>query len=199
MGAVWLLEASGVIEFPLRALVPLALIGVGVGLVVGSRHGSYPALIVSGVVLTLLLAAGWGDRRPAVWRSVPPPDRVGDRVERPLTASDLLPYRLGTGRLTVDLTALRLRDRTYRVEASVSAGQLIVIVPEGVPMRVDARSGVGNVQIPGDRSTGFGADQRFEAPGYDDVRPRFDLHLRVGVGSIVVRQGERRPVRVESS
>lgn len=199
LGAVWLLEAAGVIDFPLRALVPLALMGVGIGLVVGARHGSYPVLIGVGVVLTVLLALGSTDGGDLDgWERVPNDSRVGNRVERPVDPSDLRPYRIGTGRLTIDLTALRLRERTYEVSARVGAGQLVVVVPEGVPMRVNARSGVGNVQIPGDRTTGFGADQNFEAPGYDDVRPRFDLDLRVGVGSIVVRQGERQSVRVST-
>lgn len=187
LGGVWLLQETGVVDVPLRALMPLALIGVGIGLVVGARRGSYPGLIALGVVLTILLMLGSPTERNDVFGRF---DRspVESDVERPLEASDLHPYRIDTGRLTIDLTRLRLDDRTYRISARVGAGQLVVIVPEGVPIRVNARSGVGNVEIPGDESSGIGADKEFEAPGFDDARPRFELHLRVGVGSIRVTQ-----------
>ena len=201
VGGIWLLDAAEVIDFPLRALAPLSLIAVGIGLVVGSRHGSYPLLIAVGVALTVFLAIGTTDDRDFgrdFDRDSAFGTGVGSTLERPREAFQLRPYRIQTGRLTVDLTRLRLRERTYDVSARVGAGQLVVIVPEGVPMRVRARTGVGNVEIPGDRSSGFGADQDFEAPGFDDARPRFDLELRVGVGSIRVSQGRRVPVEVET-
>jgi hypothetical protein len=180
----------------LQALAPLALIGIGIGLVAGARHGSYPILIAIGVVLTILLALGSPDDRPLIGRRFDAD--IGNHVERPLRAADLKPYRIDTGRLTIDLTRLRLSDRTYVITARVGAGQLIVIVPEGVPIRVRARSSVGNIRVPGEGSSGFGADQSFEAPGYDVARPRFDLNLRVGVGSIHVTQDQRDRVRVEN-
>ncbi len=186
LGAVWLLQVAGVFDFPLRALTPLALIGVGIGLVAGSRRGSYTGLIVLGVVLTLLLMVGSSDREDDSGRFWLSPSVT--HFERPLESSELRPYRIDTGRLTVDLTELRLDERTYKVSARVGAGQLVVVVPEGVPIRVNARSGVGNVDIAGDEASGIGADEDFEAPGFDEARPRFDLHLRVGVGSIRVRQ-----------
>jgi hypothetical protein len=197
LGGVWLLQEAGILDFPLRALTPLALIGVGVGLVIGSRHGSYPWLIAIGVVLTVLMAVN----SPS--NDVTTPDRFDfapsvNHVERPLEGSDLRPYRIDTGRLTIDLTDMELDDRTYNVSARVGAGQLVVVLPDGVPIRVRARSGVGNVRVPGDESSGIGARKEFEAPGFDDARPRFDLNLRIGVGSIRVTQGERTPVDVSN-
>jgi hypothetical protein len=197
LGAVWLLQEAGVIEFPLRALTPLALIGIGIGLVVGARQGSYPWLIAVGVVLTLLLAIDSPNGGVATSDRFPLAPSV-NHVERPLESSELRPYRIDTGRLTIDLTRLALDERTYRVSARVGAGQLVVIIPEGVPIKVRARSGVGNVRVPGDESSGIGANEVFEAPGFDDARPRFDLDLRVGVGSIRVTQGQRVPVDVSN-
>jgi lia operon protein LiaF len=122
---------------------------------------------------------------------------VGDRVERPRRAADLRPYEIGTGRLTIDLTRLRLRQRTYEISARVGAGQLVVIIPEGVPVRIQARSGIGDVQIPWEGSSGFRADEDFESPGYDEATIRMELDLMVGVGSIKVKNGKSTVSEIE--
>lgn len=187
VGLGWVLDTSGIVEIPVRVLLPIALIGIGVGLVVGARRGSHTPLIVAGVIITVILASGSGiDNR----RDFDLGDDVGDNVERPLSARDLHPYRLGAGTLTIDLTRIELTKRTYKVEARVGAGRIHVFVPRGVPLRIEMRSGAGSLEAVGGRRNGIGVRLESESGNYDSKKPRFDLHLRAGVGSIrVARRG----------
>ncbi len=179
VGVTWLLQAAGIITVSLDALAPLALIVVGIGLVIGSRRGSYPALIVLGVALTVFLAASSNDDLSSFG---------GEHLELPTDASQLHPYRLGAGTLTVDLTSLDLDSETYDVDVRVGTGRINVFVPEDVPVRVDSSAGVGSLRVLGETSAGFSPDLDFESPDFSDDEPRIDLRIRIGVGTITVRE-----------
>ncbi len=63
-------------------------------------------------------------------------------------------------------------------------GQVTVLVPEGVALRVVAE-GLGKVEIP----EGLLRDGDVHvSPGYDAAATRIDLEARVGVGHLVVRR-----------
>ena len=198
VGIGWLLQTAGLIDFPLRALTPLALIVVGIGVVIGARHGRQGGLIVLGAVLTAILMIGSSSSTWAV--DVDRGVGFNDRVHRPSTQDDLRPYRAGAGQLTIDLTDLRLGldGGTHEVEGRVGAGRILVIVPRGVAVRVRASSGVGSVEVFGDRrSSGIGVDDTFQTRDWDSSRPRISLSLRAGVGSIKVIRGGTVRVRPE--
>jgi hypothetical protein len=67
VGIGWLLDANGV-AVPWRAVLPAALIAVGLATVAGSMRGRQHGLMVIGLVLTLVLALAvgtdwvWGSR-----------------------------------------------------------------------------------------------------------------------------------------
>ncbi len=188
VGVGWLLHTSGLIDFPLRALTAVALIVVGVGLVLGSRHGSQTGLVVLGAVLTVALVAGSSNS----WAvSVDRGFGFNDRVYRPTHRNDLRPYRAGAGQLTIDLTQLQLDlgGGTFDVHGRVGAGRILVIAPRGVPLRIEARSGVGSIEVFGEkRTSGISVRDTFESRDYAENRPRMFLHLRAGVGSVRVIQ-----------
>ena len=97
VGIAWLLDAGGV-EVPWRAILPAALIAVGLACIAGAFRGRQHALMVVGValllVLSLAVAADWD-------LDVPLGGGVGDRTERPSTPADLTEYELGVGNLQV--------------------------------------------------------------------------------------------------
>ena len=99
VGIGWLLDAGGV-EVPWRALLPAALIAVGLACVAGAFQGRQQAMMVVGVALTAVLsvavAADWD-------LPVPLAGGVGDRTERPATQAELADYELGVGDLLLDL------------------------------------------------------------------------------------------------
>jgi hypothetical protein len=182
VGIGWLLDAAGV-EVPWRAVLPAALIAVGLACVAGAFRGRQHALMVVGIALTVVLsvavAADWD-------LDVPLGGGVGDRTERPVAPAELTGYELGVGNLVVDLRQLQLPPGTTAVEARVGIGELTVQVPEGVSVAVAARSGLGEVQALGEQEGGFGSriDTTSEAGG----DRRLELDLRVGLGQVRVER-----------
>lgn len=184
-GVGWLLEVLDVIDFPWDVLLPIALILVGVAIVLASRSGARPGgLIAVGIVLTGVMVIG-----SAI--DFPLGGGVGERLERPATVSELRDeYVLGIGQLTVDLTDLSAGalGADARTRVRVGIGQLVVIVPEELPVLVFARATVGNVRVFEDEEGGFGAE-REAGPGLDGRGPVLELVLSVGLGEVEVRRG----------
>ncbi len=184
-GVGWLLEVLDVIDFPWDVLLPIALILVGVAIVVASRSGARPGgLIAVGIVLTGVMVIG-----SAI--DFPLGGGVGERLERPATVSELRDeYVLGIGQLTVDLTDLSAGalGADARTRVRVGVGQLVVIVPEELPVLVFARASVGNVRVFEDEEGGFGAE-REAGPGLDGRGSVLELVLSVGLGEVEVRRG----------
>jgi hypothetical protein len=182
VGIGWLLDAAGV-GVPWRALLPAALIAVGLACVAGAFRGRQHALMVVGVALTVVLsvavAADWD-------LDVPFAGGVGDRTERPTTPAELASYELGVGNLTVDLRRLRVPPGTTPVAARVGIGELVVELPQGVSVEVKAVSGLGEVHVLGQEEGGFASrvDTTSEVGG---VR-RLALDLRVGLGQVRVER-----------
>jgi hypothetical protein len=182
IGIGWLLDAGGV-EVPWRALLPAALIAVGLACVAGAFQGRQHAMMVVGVALTAVLsvavAADWD-------LDVPLAGGVGDRSERPATPAELTEYELGAGDFLLDLQQLQVPPGTTAVQARVGVGELVVELPDGVSARVVASSGLGEVQVLGEQEGGFAnrVDTTVEAGG----DRRLELDLRVGMGQVRVER-----------
>lgn len=186
-GAGWLAEALGASEFPWDVVIPAGLIVVGVALLLTQRSGAaHGGLVTLGIVLTVLLVLG-----SAI--DLPLGGGVGERNEHPATASELKDeYRLGIGQLTIDLSdlaaaGLPFAERGDRIRARVGIGQLVVIVAQDTPVRVEAHAGLGNVQVFNVEDSGFDVD-RITTPG-SGADPIFVLVVSVGLGDIEVRRG----------
>lgn len=182
-GVGWLLETLDVGEFPWDVVLPSALILVGVVLLARSRSGEHQgALITTGIVLTVLLILGSAVDFPFT-------GGVGEREERPTSLEQLrAEYRLGVGQFTLDLTGLPgVTTEVPHVRVRVGIGQLTVIVPEDTSVRVEARAGLGQVQIFDVEGSGFDVE-RTTAPR-SGVPPVFELVLTVGLGQVEVRRG----------
>jgi Cell wall-active antibiotics response 4TMS YvqF len=182
IGIGWLLDAGGV-EVPWRALLPAALIAVGLACVAGAFQGRQHAMMVVGVALTAVLsvavAADWD-------LDVPLAGGVGDRTERPATPAELTEYELGAGDFLLDLQQLQVPPGTTAVQVRVGVGELVVELPDGVSARVVASSGLGEVQVLGEQEGGFAnrVDTTVEAGG----DRRLELDLRVGMGQVRVER-----------
>ena len=182
VGIGWLLDAAGV-EVPWRALLPAALVVVGLACVAGAFRGRQLGLMVVGVVLMVVLsvavAADWD-------LDVPLSGGVGDRTERPTTPADLTGYELGVGNLLLDLRQLQVPPGTTTVEARVGVGELVVELPDGVSVEVMASAGLGEVQVLGQQDGGFGS--RVDAVGLGGGDRRLELDVRVGLGQVRVER-----------
>ena len=182
VGIGWLLDAGGV-QVPWRAILPAALIAVGLACVAGAFQGRQHAMMVVGLVLTVVLALAVATD----WDlDVPLAGGVGDRTERPATPAELKDYQLGAGDFLLDLQQLQVPSGTTTVQARVGVGELVVEVPDGVTVRVVASSGIGELQVLGEQDGGFAnrLDTTVQASG----DRRLELDLRVGIGQVRVER-----------
>jgi phage shock protein PspC (stress-responsive transcriptional regulator) len=176
-GALLLIGATGGGSIPAEVVLAGALATVGVGLVAGSFFGRSAGLISVAVLLSVALGVTAGVR-PAIDAG------VGDRT---WLASSGAQYRLGIGQGTLDLSTLPTTGGPADITARVDVGHLLVVVPEGLRVSVDARAGIGNVQLFGTDYDGRGIDRHadFGPPGVRQAT----LHLSVRTGMVEVRRG----------
>lgn len=182
LGALGLYESAGggVVE---TAYPALALAVIGLMLVVGAWFGRAGGLILLGLVATIALVA----------TSVAEPRFDGERLvsETPTTAVQVQDrYFVPAGSIRVDLSNIRdverLDGRTVEVEAN--AGEVLVILPEGIDVTVVADVTVaGEVDLLGQRVDGTGVSLTRTVDGGPDA-PVMELELDLVVGSIEVRQ-----------
>jgi hypothetical protein len=184
VGVGWLLDANGV-DVPWRAVLPAALVAVGLATMAGAMRGRQHGLMILGLALTISLAVAvatdWGLELTLV-------GGVGERVREPVTTADLQEYRLAVGTLTVDLEGLQVPDGTTVVRARVGIGELVVRAPAGVAVRVDGRSGVGQVHGLDREENGLGNRLDVRSDDFDTAARRLVLELRAGVGEIRVER-----------
>ena len=91
-------------------------------------------------------------------------------------------YRLGVGTLTLDLSHLGSLTSDREVDVHVGSGKAKVVLPAGVATHVDARTGVGSVEVVGEDAHGFGPSRATDVGVSAAGTGRLILHVRVGVG-----------------
>jgi hypothetical protein len=160
----------------------MALAIIGAMLVVGAWFGRPGGLIALGLVSALALLG----------TSVAEPRFTGDRTldETPATAAKVDDrYFVPAGALHLDLSDVRdvasLDGRTIEVEAN--AGEIVVTLPDGVDVDIDADVAFGEVTVPGETRGGTGVSVERSVGGGPGA-PELDLNLDMAFGSIEVRQ-----------
>jgi predicted membrane protein len=177
-GALWLLSAAGVVDLSYTTWIGVLLIAVGLAIMLTpGRHG---LLVVVGILVVLagVPAAALGDDLLE--------GGIGERTDSPAAASELEPFKVGIGKLTVDLTAPGLELDAATVEASVGIGDLLVIVPEDTDVSVDAHVGVGNADVLDEMENGVDVDLSLIS-GTSGAQ-ELELELEVGVGNLRVER-----------
>jgi lia operon protein LiaF len=96
-------------------------------------------------------------------------------------------YTLGVGKLTLDLSGAKLADGETHVKASVDLGELRVIVPQDVALRVQADARLGEVHVLGKMTDGHNAKETLSQPG----RQVLVLDTHVGVGQVRIVRAVR--------
>jgi Cell wall-active antibiotics response 4TMS YvqF len=139
VGLGGVLVATGVLNLATETFVAASIVVMGAALVVGAWWGGSPALLGIGfataAVLGFLMAA-----------NVDLGGGIGDRIYRPASATTVKDrYRLGVGRLWVDLRATNLPPGTSRVATSLGVGELTVVVPDDVRVEASAKAGIGSL------------------------------------------------------
>lgn len=178
LGVVWLLASADVVDPNWRILLPVTLIVVGAVMLLLAARGRAADLVGTGTLLAVLVVAA----------AVVPADpslRTGDQGVRPATVDEVQArYSHGVGSLTIDLRAVEL-EVDLDLGASTMIGDLVVLVPEGAALDVDARVGVGSATVGDREADGFAARLEVRLPGEG---PTIRLELAVGVGEIRVER-----------
>lgn len=180
-GLLAVLEVYDVdLDVALAAGVAIVGAAIAVGAMTQRRVGGL-------VFLGLILLAAFGI---AAATPVSVSSGTGEKTERPLTVTALQPsYELGLGELDLDLSAVSLRPGTTPIEASVGVGSLVITVPEGVALAIDAEAGIGEVNVFGELDDGVNADMKLTIAGSTPDAPVLDIEADVGIGGVEVRRG----------
>lgn len=124
---------------------------IGLGVLWASRGGSRGRVLVRvviGAFTTLLVAAIAAISITIAWFDVSLSDGVGDRVYQPGAASALQPsYHLGVGKLHLDLTNVGAVAKETVVHTKVGVGEILVTVPQGLNVVVNADAKAGNLDV----------------------------------------------------
>jgi phage shock protein PspC (stress-responsive transcriptional regulator) len=112
---------------------------------------------------------------------------IGDRTLVPQSLAELgADQRLGIGRLVIDLRELPLAGHTWRLEAGVGVGELVVLLPPGAETGIEGRASVGEVDLFQRQENGVHVDTSWGG-GSAYVPGVLALDLEVGVGRIETR------------
>lgn len=181
-GTVWLLDVAGVLTLRASIVLPSLLAVIGLALIAGARDGPHTGLVVLGLFLTVAVAAV----------AVTPTDAfrggVGDRAFVVESQDELATrYEIGMGDLRLVLGDLVLVE-SAEVEVAVGAGELVLIVPEAVPVSIEATVGAGEIEMFGETVDGFSVVERHVSPGFDEAPATLTLDLDVAAGRIEVRR-----------
>lgn len=182
VGVAWLVETLDVVEVPWGALLPIALIVVGVALILAAQTGGHGGLVAAGVVLTVLTV---------ITAAIDFPLRggVGERLERPTSVGELEEsYDLAIGQLTLDLTTLGPISAALDVEANLGMGELVIEVPQDLVVRVRAEASVGDVQLFDEEESGVGPEVEHVDEAFGTASGRVSIDASVGLGSITVER-----------
>jgi phage shock protein PspC (stress-responsive transcriptional regulator) len=182
-GLLLALDLAGVDGLTVPRILAAALLVVGGGLLLGTWFGRARWLIAVGLVLAVALGATATAQRLELEAG------LGQRtwVAGPGTSD----YALGAGEGILDLRDLEPGDRA-EISALIGMGSLVVLVPDGLSVRVDGAVDLGEISRPGD-DPGFRRDRRQDGTRLRESfvvgngPPTVELDLTVRVGEIEVR------------
>ncbi|WP_459804561.1 PspC domain-containing protein [Herbidospora sp. RD11066] len=172
------------VSLPMVGGAMLAVIGGG--LLVATWFGRGAGLIALGVIVAVALVVGTSVTGI--------PKRVGSYTWHPTTvAMAERTYAVGVGAGELDLTDLEIPPGTrVRFDASVSLGQLTVVVPPDAIIVVHGETRLGDIKI--DHQVSDGTDVRISRTLSPVTTPEgqaatIELHVSAGVGDVEVRRG----------
>jgi hypothetical protein len=181
-GSGWMLKEAGVVDLPWSAVVSLVLVALGLALVITARTRARTVpLMILGAVLTAGLAVSSSNIHIR--------GGVGQRVARISVLSSNRSYNLGVGDLVVDLRHAVISNPNATIDAEVGVGHILVRVPEGVAVKVEADARFGSARVFRERLDVHGqAHDTYTDEGFDDAPQKVTLNLHVGVGQIDVER-----------
>lgn len=181
IGALWLLERTGALDISVTAVLALATMVVGISLMLLANRGAHGGLIVFGTILALVTTV----TAAAPFEGFQ--GGLGDRTIEVTSVDAIQPdYNLAMGTLTIDLRGLDDLQTPTSLTASVGMGELIIRIPEGTNLDIQATAGAGEVEILGRNVDGVGIDETYRSPGYVQGSASLVMQLEVLTGRVEV-------------
>jgi hypothetical protein len=176
-GVLSLVASSGAAHPQPADVLAICVAVAGVGLVVGTFAGRARAIIPIGLLLVAMLGIADALPRDLTWSA-------GTRDWTPMQGDLSSSYVLGAGKADLDLTGLD-PTRSVTVAARIGVGRLMVTVPDGMGLVVDAKVGAGRVYLLGHEQDGSGITTTTTLPAraHDGT---LTLHLQGGFGDLEV-------------
>ncbi|GAA2994109.1 PspC domain-containing protein [Streptosporangium longisporum] len=176
-------STSGSVDMTVAGGAALAVIGAG--LLVAAWVGRGAGLVVIGTVLSIALVGG------SLLAGMP--KKFGNYRWEPVALSEVARgYEVGVGEGTLDLSELVLPPGSRTVlDASVTVGEISVVLPATVRAEVNGYTRFGDVKI--DHTVEGGADIRHSRVLEPEVDPEEDvativLNIKAGIGDVEVRR-----------
>lgn len=168
----------------LIALAGVSLVVLALGL--RGRASGFSGFLV--FALSFLLAIS------LIGSQVPNSNGVGERTWSPVPAVGTTTFELGAGDAVLDLDGLVTttpRTTPQTIEVDMGAGELTILVPEGLDARIDANVGFGNIRHTGATVTGVnetsGAD-RSTSVTIGDTPVEVVIDAELGLGQITIQE-----------
>jgi phage shock protein PspC (stress-responsive transcriptional regulator) len=180
LGGIALADRLGALSVAPQHYPAIALVVIGAGLLLGSIWGRSRGLILIGLMLIPAAYAGG-------LVNVPLRGGVNSQVFVPTTVAEAgREYRLAAGDMTIDLSHIKWGSDPVRINASVAAGEIKVVVPRNVSVDFSGHVQVGDIRfLDTDRG---GIDVSYQAHTTGDGPGRLVLKTDISFGQVTVSQ-----------
>ncbi|HYZ93077.1 MAG TPA: PspC domain-containing protein, partial [Actinomycetota bacterium] len=183
VGIAVLSDNIGWLDVTAKGIFAVLLGIVGVGLLVGAWWGRARWLIFPGIVLTIALL--FAAVLPTRWVG-----SYGEVVWQPTTRSELRPlYEHGAGKTVLDLSKLKWGAKDKFVDVRLGFGELLVVVPEDIPVKTNVHVQGGDVTLFGINRSGWDVDFDYRERGDTDLGT-LNLDIQLNFGEVTVRDIE---------
>jgi phage shock protein PspC (stress-responsive transcriptional regulator) len=183
-GILAALDLADLIDISAETAIAIMLIIFGVGLVVSAWYGRARSLIGLGIAALIALVV-------VAAVDVPLSGGFGERRIEPVSAADLGdPVRLAAGKIVIDLTKYDQPTGAAAIDASVGAGEIVVIYPDDIRIDASADVSAGNVDTVQAEDVRVNGDHVVHDPtGLS--RGAVRLNLDIGAGTIRFEEASR--------
>lgn len=188
VGLGGVLLATGALDLAAETFVAASVIVMGAALVVGAWWGGSPTLVGIGLATAAVLGV-------VMAVDVNLDGGMGERIYRPASASTVPDrYRLGVGRLWIDLRATEFPQGTTRIDTSLAVGELTVVVPDDIRIEATGSARIGELRLLGREREGSDVERTVADAGPLAAGARRVLvDAEVGVGEVRVYRASDAP------
>ena len=92
----------------------------------------------------------------------------------------------GIGDFVIDLTTAEITKGAHRIKAEGTIGDMVIRVPDGVSVTVDAAVGVGRIEILGEERSGFGGVALRRSVQVPEAEAELAITARLRIGDLSV-------------